>query len=167
MLVIENETILRQKCEPVKEEEIEGLVHLLESELSKVSGIGLAAPQIGIAKHIAIVRISDKYSVNLVNAKIAHSYDPIIFEEEGCLSFPNKKINTHRFNEVHVVDNLVYPHSFIATGLFSICTQHELDHLNGILISDREVKKIIKQSPNEKCLCGSGLKHKKCCAKGK
>ncbi len=41
-----------------------------------------------------------------------------------------------RYREVYVVDNLVEPYSFIATGLLAVVIQHELDHLNGILLPD-------------------------------
>lgn len=164
-MITTDEKILRIKCEDVKPEEVDELITILEKELgeSKVKGIGLAASQIGIHKSIAIVRINDKLNVNLVNCKIEHGYDEMVFSEEGCLSLPGQKIDTKRFNEVHITGNLVYPHSFTATGILAVCIQHEIDHLNGILITDRVVKKIQKQPPNEKCACGSGLKFKKCC----
>lgn len=168
MIITNNQEALRVKCEPVSLEEVDKLVSLLEEELANSTargrpGIGLAAPQIGIAKNIAIVRISDRYSVNLVNCRITNAYDEFIFTGEGCLSFPDLRENTKRFNEIHIVDNLVYPHSFVATGLFSVCCQHELDHLNGILLPDKRIAPIIKQKPNELCLCGSKKKFKKCC----
>lgn len=168
MIIVNNEEALRVKCEPVTLEEVDGLVSVLEKELAASAaagrpGIGLAAPQIGIAKTIAIVRIDDRYNVNLVNCKIANAYDEFTFTEEGCLSFPNLREDTRRFNEIHIVDNLVYPHSFIATGLFSVCCQHELDHLNGVLLPDKKIKPIHKQKPNELCLCGSNKKFKRCC----
>jgi peptide deformylase len=168
MIITNNEEALRVKCEPVLASEVGELVALLEKELSNSAitgrpGIGLAAPQIGIAKNIAIIRISDRHSVNLVNCRIEKSFDEFLFEGEGCLSFPDLREDTKRFNEIHVVDNLVYPHSFIATGLFAVCCQHELDHLNGILLPDKHIVEIIKQKPNEACQCGSNKKFKKCC----
>lgn len=168
MIIKNNEKALRVKCEPVLPEEVDSLVALLEKELRESAlngepGIGLAAPQIGIAKSIAIVRINDKYSVNLVNCKIENGYDEFIFTEEGCLSFPGLREDTKRFSEVHITGNLVYPHSFTATGIFGVCCQHELDHLNGILLPDKHIEKIKKQKPNELCSCGSGKKFKRCC----
>lgn len=168
MIITNNQEALRVKCEPVVAEEVDELIAILEKELANSEangkpGIGLAAPQIGIAKNIAIVRIGDRYGVNLVNCRISEFYDEFVFEGEGCLSFPDLRENTKRFNEIYVVDNLVYPHSFIATGLFGVCCQHELDHLNGILLPDKHIIPIIKQKPNELCLCGSQKKFKKCC----
>lgn len=143
MIVINDESILRAKCSDVLSDEVKSLVATLEKELALSAllgkpGIGLAAPQINIHKKAAIVRIDSKYKVDLINARIKKTYDPFIFENEGCLSFPDLLKNTKRFNEIHVTNNLVYPYSFIATGLFAIAIQHELDHLDGKLLIDRK-----------------------------
>lgn len=175
MIITNNEAALRVFCEPVTLEEIGSLVDLLEKELEYSNktgrpGIGLAAPQIGIAKNIAIVRLP-KISFNLVNAKLIQGFDPATFPEEGCLSFPGRVENTIRFQEVYIANNLVEPHSFIANGLLAVVCQHELDHLNYTLFIDRKVPKQvpvvtkIKVGPNEPCTCGSSKKYKKCCGR--
>lgn len=179
MIITNNEELLKRPCEEVRVEEIGELVDLLERELANSErlgnkGIGLAAPQVGILKKIAIVRINDQLSINLVNAKIEKGYDLQMFKDEGCLSFPGRAENTMRYGEIYVVNNLDYPNSFIATGLFSVCIQHELDHLNGVLLSDRALPKklAIKVGPNDPCPCGKinlitgkPMKFKKCCNK--
>lgn len=175
MIITNNEELLRVKCEPVTLEEVGYLIDTLEKELENSnrlgrSGIGLAAPQIGIAKDIAIVRLN-KISFNLVNARLFKGYDPATFTEEGCLSFPGRVEDTTRFQEVYIVDNLVEPYSFIAGGLLAVVCQHELDHLNSTLFIDRMIPKIIpivkgiKVGPNEPCSCGSKRKYKKCCGR--
>jgi peptide deformylase len=171
MIIKNNEDALRVKCEDVKENEIGDLVFTLENELNLSAklgnpGIGLAAPQIGIAKKIAIVRLGN-ISINLVNASIANFYNSFIFKEEGCLSFPGRVENTKRFEEIHVVDNLSYPNKFVATGLLSVVIQHELDHLNSTLFTDHKIKEVIRKKvgPNDLCICGSIKKYKKCCGK--
>jgi peptide deformylase len=167
MIIVDNEEALRVHCEDVKENEIGHIIDLLDIELSYSEkmgrpGIGLAAPQIGLGKRIAIVRY-DKYKINLVNCKISHQYDLEMFKEEGCLSFPNRVENTMRYQEIHVVDNLVYPYSFILTGLLAVIVQHELDHLNSILLPDRAIKEEkTKIGNNDPCFCGSNKKFKKC-----
>ncbi len=175
MIITNNEEILRVNCEDVLPEEVGNLVSLLESELERANrlgrgGIGLAAPQIGIAKKIAIVRLDKarNISFDLVNCKISEAYDPCMFRDEGCLSFPGKVENTTRFQEIYVTNNLVYPHNFIATGLTSVVCQHEIDHLSGTLFMDRSVSTPIllkknKVGPNDLCGCGSNKKYKKCC----
>ena len=134
-------------------------------------GIGLAAPQIGIYKKAAIIRIKD-IKINLINAKIEKGYDLGIFDGEGCLSFPNKNITTQRYKEVYITNNLVEPYSFVAQGLTAVCIQHEIDHYNGLTMFAYELQKpkSKKLKPNDLCNCGKIdkitkklLKYKKCC----
>jgi len=169
-MVIVDEVLLRRSNEDAKIEEANDLIKLLEKELNYSMlmgrpGIGLACPQIGIQKKVAIVRINN-LSVNLVNAKIKKGYTPFVFKEEGCLSFNGQLNDTMRYQEIHVTDNAVPPYAFIATGLMSVAIQHELDHLDGILFFDRMIKKTIaniKIRPNDPCSCGSNKKYKRCC----
>lgn len=182
MIITNNEAALRVKCEDVLPDEVADLVSTLESELNNANrlgkgGIGLAAPQIGIAKNIAIVRLGNNLDFNLINCKIKAGYDPIPFTNEGCLSFPGRVENTIRFQEVHITSNLVEPYSFVATGLLSIVCQHEIDHLNSVLFMDRvqekkDLPKKTKVGPNDPCICGKPdpltgkiRKFKKCCGK--
>jgi peptide deformylase len=176
MIITNNEEALRVKCEHVLPNEVGELVAALEAELSYANrlgkgGIGLAAPQIGIAKKIAIVRLGKGLNFNLINCKIENTYDPALFKEEGCLSFPGRVEDTMRYQEVHITNNLDSPHSFIATGLVSVVCQHEIDHLNSALFIDHKVQKIEtivskkKVGPNDPCICNSGKKYKKCCNK--
>lgn len=175
MIIINDEKALRMKCDDVAPNEVGALCDLLENELNKANrlgknGIGLAAPQIGVAKNIAIVRLP-KLSLNLINCKIAHGYDPAIFKDEGCLSFPGRVENTIRFQEVHITNNLIEPYSFVATGMLAVVCQHEIDHLNSSLFFDHLSPKLLpivnskKIGPNEQCFCGSNKKYKKCCGR--
>lgn len=172
MIITNNEEALRVFCEPVILEEIGHLIETLEKELEYGNrigrqGIGLAGPQISLKKHIAIVRLP-KISLNLVNAKIDKGFDPVVFEDESCLSFPGRVENTMRFQEVHISNNLVEPHNFIATGFLAVVIAHEIDHLNSVLFFDHKISKpiinakIAKVGPNEQCPCNSGKKYKKC-----
>ena len=176
MIIINNEEALRVTCEDVALEEVNDLICVLENELSYANrlgknGIGLAAPQIGISKNIAIVRLGNGMDINLINAKLERGFDPAVFTQEGCLSFPGRVEDTTRFQEVYIKNNLTYPHSFVATGLTAVVIQHELDHLNSILFMDHKIIKANpihnkkKPGPNEPCSCGSLKKYKKCCGK--
>jgi peptide deformylase len=170
MAITTDLTVLRAPCTDVTPEEVGAIIDQLERELEYSAryarpGVGLAAPQISVHKNIAIVRIDANHSVNLVNCKIKNAYDPFIFSGEGCLSFPDMLVSTRRYNEIHVVDNLVYPHAFVLTGLMSVVVQHELGHLQNILLPDialPEQKPKTKQRPNDICMCGSKLKFKRC-----
>lgn len=170
MAIITNFEILTQKSSEVASvDEAKEIITLLEKELENSArlgkpGIGLAAIQIGIPKRVAIVRISDKYQVNLVNCKIEKAYDEFIFKNEGCLSIPNFAKDTIRSNEIYVVDNLVFPHSFICTGLMAVCCAHEIDHWNGDILSTKpDLSSKPKPKPHEICFCGSSKKYRKCC----
>lgn len=171
-MIITDENILRKPCTDVLSNEVGLLIATLENELNQANkqnnrGIGLAAPQCSIHKKAAIVRLGDGLNVNLVNCKIAKGYDKTIFETEGCLSYPGRFERTMRYQEIHVIDNMVEPKKFVATGLFAVAIQHELDHLNGILLPDLALSKPIlldgkKIKPNDLCFCGKNLKYKKC-----
>lgn len=148
-MIITDEALLRVTCTNVLPEEVGPLREALELELQRSAdlgrpGIGLAAPQIGVAKNMAIVRIHSNngsfYHVDLVNCRIAQGYDKSFFDNEGCLSFPDRYERTLRFQEIYVVDNAISPYSFIATGLMAVCIQHELNHLDGILLTDLALK---------------------------
>lgn len=175
MIIVNNEEALRVQCEDVLPDEVGPLVDILENELAYANrlgkgGIGLAAPQIGIAKNIAIVRLGDAI-LDLVNCKISQGYDPAILQHEGCLSFPGRTETTTRFQEVYITNNLVYPHSFTAIGLLAVVCQHEIDHLTSVLFMDRTVIAPVitilrkKVGPNDLCMCGSNKKYKRCCGK--
>lgn len=183
MLITNDELSLRVFCEEIKSlSEYSELVLELEKELKYANklgknGIGLAAPQIGIAKNIAIIRMPG-ISLDLVNCKIIKGYDLKEFKEEGCLSFPGRTENTLRFQEIHISNNFVEPFNFIATGFLAVACQHEIDHLNSSLFIDHLAPKQIpivigkKVGPNDPCVCGKKdlitgkiKKFKKCCGK--
>ena len=179
MIIKNNQNKIRLKCEKVLEHEVKDLVEKLESALDQSSldgypGVGLAAPQIGIAKSISIVR-HGKYVINLVNPIIEKVYDKILFKNEGCLSFPEMSEDTIRYNEVHIKND--YSNDFVASGFLAVICQHEIDHLNETLFFDKKLpanfKRLISSGrikPDDNCPCGSLNPHtkkqnkfKKCC----
>lgn len=173
MIITNDEAALRVNCQDVSLDEVDNLKDTLFKELDYANklgkgGVGLAAPQIGIPKKIAVIKfdkITD-FSLVLVNCKIENGYDLHLFKQEGCLSFPGKSENTLRFGEIYVTNNLIYPHSFIVTGLLAVVCQHEIDHFNGVIFTDRLQKPISKKlGPNDLCSCGSMKKFKKCCGR--
>ena len=140
----------------------EGLV--IAEELFQIlnqrgDGIGLAANQVGIDAQVAVVNVREP--VVLINPKIIDKSDEISYYE-GCLSFPKHGIRTKRYKNIIVksadVDCQYYfsgaesaknakgtwetakKHDTEQRLLEAICVQHEIDHLNGITIHDREKK---------------------------
>lgn len=143
-MIVTDEKLLRVHCEDVLPEEVDSLRTQLETELAASAdrgfpGIGLACPQIGIAKRMAIIRIPARNGmivIDLVNPVIEQSWDLGTFDGEGCLSFPGLVGKTKRFNEI-LVSNQVYPNKFVVTGLPAVVIQHEVDHLLEVLLPDK------------------------------
>jgi peptide deformylase len=145
-MIITDEAALRVPCSPVLPDEVDGLRQKLQEALAWSAkhgrpGVGLACPQIGIPKTMAIVRVDDSMHIDLVNARIAKTYHPFEFDGEGCLSFPGRFERTLRYKEVLVEGNLVWPYMFVVTDFTAVTVQHELDHLRGILLPDVALKK--------------------------
>ena len=172
-MIITDENLLRLPCDEVIDSEIASIRESLEKELDLSAkrgypGIGLAAPQIGIYKKFAIIRLPD-CKLDLVNCKIVNQFDKFIFYNEGCLSFPDRLEKTERYKEVVINGNTVFPNQFILTGLAAVVASHELDHVNQILLPDRAIKTVDitrkKPRPNDPCSCKSGKKYKICCGK--
>jgi peptide deformylase len=156
---------LKQSCLPVKSSEVGEIVKKLEDELtaSDIKGLGLSAPQIGISKRIAIIR-AEECSVNLVNPRITYGGKMAMSEGERCLSVPGVSANIWRYEEVIVVDDL-FQAGTVFTGSHAIMAQHEINHLDGILITDISTKANIGR--NDPCPCGAVkdgriVKYKKC-----
>ena len=133
-------------------------------------GIGLAANQVGIDAAVAVVNV--KEPIVLINPKIVSKEEEVRYHE-GCLSFPKKGVNTKRYKIVEIeTDNYESNLTFGAGNtdldlLESVCVQHEIDHLNGVVCMDRKIDTTYraekKPGRNEPCPCGSGKKYKKCC----
>jgi peptide deformylase len=157
-MIITDEKLLREPCEDSNVFEAQSIINRLEKELenSKISGVGLAAPQIGIKKKVCIIRTKDE--INLINPVIIEKYDLAEFKDEGCLSFPDQYVLTKRYNEVFVRD-IIYPAGIILIGIDAVVAQHEIDHLYGKIMFEHQIK---RPKVNEKCWCKSGKKYKKC-----
>ena len=183
----EDNPVINKKLRKVSVDEglkiAEELLNILSE---RKDGIGLAANQIGYDASVAVVNIREP--LILINPFIKEQWDEIGYYE-GCLSFPKKGVHTKRYRNVIVhteqeeCDWYFSGAEKISEGtgtwetakkhdqeqrlLESICVQHEIDHLNGLTIMDRENKPqpivIEKIGRNEPCPCGSGKKYKKCC----
>jgi len=146
-------TDLRRPNEPATADEAGSIVRLLEDELkaSPRPGVGLAAPQIGIHKRVAIVRTRD-HSIDLVNPVLVDREHALLVRGEGCLSMPDVSADTWRFDEIFVRCDR-NPAGIVATGLEALAIQHEMDHLDGILMVDRAKRNDVGR--NDPCPCGA------------
>jgi peptide deformylase len=103
-------------------------------------GVGLAAPQLGISQRLLVYRVGPGAPlIALVNPEIEWSSDDEELGEEGCLSIAGVNVDVDRAVHVRVRarDELGEPRVVEASGLEARVIQHELDHLDGVLILDR------------------------------
>ncbi|MBP3366575.1 MAG: peptide deformylase [Treponema sp.] len=138
------EDILRQKCEPVLQEEINDEFRALLNEMfetmTSANGCGLAAPQVGIQKRFFVVIADDDVRRVFINPEITRTSVETSEYEEGCLSVPgfSEKIIRPSSVSVSALDENGRRFSIEdAAGLLARVIQHENDHLDGILYIDR------------------------------
>tara|TARA_B100000287_G_C20594956_1_gene765769 strand:- start:746 stop:1339 length:594 start_codon:yes stop_codon:yes gene_type:complete len=177
-MIIKDKNKLNTVCDPVSDI-LEGekiAVELMKELKASKGGIGLAANQIGINKRVCVVNV--KEPLVLINPKIVSTSEETFIFPEGCLSFPKKHIRTTRYVSVKVeADNHEGQLSFSADSqdvndaFECACVQHEIDHLDGITMFEREIKNEPYRAPkkygrNEKVTITDGddtkiLKYKK------
>ena len=116
------------------------LIEDMFETMYEAEGIGLAATQVNVHKRIIVIDIdkSDKNPIILINPILEILDESISPTEEGCLSVPNYYENVKRANEIKVsaLNELGQPFEIDADEMLSICIQHEMDHLKGILFVD-------------------------------
>lgn len=134
------EPVLSQPGEPVTEfnDELRKLVADMFETMYSAQGVGLAAPQVGVSKRLTVIDLSggkqptDK--LVLANPEIIFS-EGRVYEEEGCLSFPDIREKVARSAKVRVRAQDACGKWFEMDGeeLLSRAFQHEIDHLDGVL----------------------------------
>jgi len=148
-ILTEPNKILREKSLRVENvnKDIQQLMDDMLETLYAAPGIGLAAIQVGVAKRVIVMDISrdrdkdkerKKNPIYFVNPEIIWKSEDKFTYEEGCLSVPNQFAEIDRPKQCHVkyLDYNGQPQELKADGLLSICIQHEIDHLEGILFID-------------------------------
>ena len=161
ILVVPN-PVLKLVSQPVDkvDDELRALMDDMLETMYDAPGIGLAAIQIGVPKRVIVMDISgpddEKAPRYFVNPEIIWSSEDTAPYEEGCLSIPDiydeverparVKLKYLNYQGEEVVED--------ADGLFAVCIQHEMDHLEGVLFidhlsrlkRDRAVAKVKKQA---------------------
>ena len=171
-MIITEESKIRTLCEEVKtiKEGEEIGAQLLKELAESKNGIGLAANQIGINKRVCVVNV--KEPLVLINPNIIETSEDKFVFAEGCLSFPKKHIRASRHVWIKVkADNhndILYfsaESEDIKNAFECACVQHEIDHLDGITMFDREFKQVPYRAPkkygrNEKVTITDGTETK-------
>ncbi|MBU3758790.1 MAG: peptide deformylase [Candidatus Omnitrophica bacterium] len=146
-IVLFPDPVLRGACSDILhfDQHLIDLVNRLDSVMRRQKhGIGIAAPQIGIAKRLALVDVSARVQgavrLVLVNPEIQDQGGTKV-SREGCMSLPEYTADLKRSEWVALKwqDEFGKIHRDRFEGIEAVCIQHELDHLNGVLFLDRVV----------------------------
>jgi peptide deformylase len=137
--------VLRTRAREVDrfDEELREEVRRMGQLMHDALGIGLAAPQVGVSHRVLVYRIEQDSPLNaLVNPQIEWSGEETEVVEEGCLSLPAVHVEVERpvYVRVRARDEYGEEIRIEASGLEARVIQHELDHLDGVLILDRTTK---------------------------
>jgi len=155
---------LRTKAVTVSKvtDEIRNIIDDMFETMYAEKGVGLAATQVNIHQRIVVIDVSEdkENPYVLINPEIILKSDETLINEEGCLSVPGcyAKVDRHTTCTVKALDRNGDEFTLDGEELLSICIQHELDHLNGILFVDylsplkrqRIKKKLEKEARLEK-----------------
>jgi peptide deformylase len=134
--------VLKSRARPVDrfDDELRAQLEQMGRIMEDALGIGLAATQLGKLQRVLVYRVEPDSPVNaVVNPVIAWSGDELETAEEGCLSLQGVLVDVERplYLRVHAQDELGEPITIEASGLEARVLQHEIDHLDGVLILDR------------------------------
>jgi len=156
------------ECVEVKSEsEAEVTIRLLENALKeRPDCFSVSAPEVGIMKKVAIIRLPD-LSVNVVNPKLIKLSGHSLSLNERCFTFPAMTFNCLRFEQI-VFENGVDKKVTQADGTAAYVIQHEIDHFNNIYCINRIIRLAVVRDdrlirPSGLCVCGSKKRFKDCC----
>jgi peptide deformylase len=143
--------VLRSRARPVETfdaalaDEVRRMGELMDAAL----GIGLAATQLGVMHRVLVYRVDPDAPLGvLINPELEYKGDELETMEEGCLSLPGVGVEVERPIHVRVraSDETGAPITVEASGLEARVIQHEMDHLDGVLILDRTSRDQRKQA---------------------
>ncbi|MBH0161038.1 peptide deformylase [Fictibacillus sp. 26RED30] len=136
--------VLETECEPVKtfDKNLKKLVKDMFETMYEAEGVGLAAPQVGIAEQIAVVDIGDDTGQLVLINPVIKKASGRQSGPEGCLSFPGLFGEVERPYEVSVTAQDVNGKEFTlkANDFLARAIQHEIDHLHGILFTSKVIE---------------------------
>jgi peptide deformylase len=145
-VILHPNAVLRKKAEPVTKITPE-ILQLLDDMLDTMyaeEGIGLAAPQVNVSKRLIVIDVEQPEKaergnpLKMINPEIIAKSDALTILDEGCLSLPEMRVEVIRPEIVTVryLDETGATKEIEVDDLLSKALQHEIDHLDGILIFD-------------------------------
>ncbi|MBV9001459.1 MAG: peptide deformylase [Solirubrobacterales bacterium] len=143
--------VLRTKARPIErfDDELRQEVARMGSLMDDAIGVGLAATQVGVVHRLLVYRVQHEAALAaLINPEVEWSSRGSEEMEEGCLSLPGVLVDVDRPIHVRVraLDEFGEPILIEASGLEARVIQHEIDHLDGVLILDRTSREQRKQA---------------------
>jgi peptide deformylase len=135
--------VLRERARAVSrvDEDVRRLVDDLFETMRAARGVGLAAPQVGVGRRVAVVDVGAEFGppLVLINPRILAASAEREIAEEGCLSIPEIFGDVERAETVALEawDREGVPYQATVSGYRARAVQHEIDHLDGILFLDR------------------------------
>ena len=156
-IVAYGSTVLKKKTKDLSNDHpnVKQLIENMWETMYASNGVGLAAPQIGLSLRLFVVDtapFADDEALDIVDVKILESFkkvfiNPTIIEEdgeiwefnEGCLSIPDirEDVSRHERIKMNYLDEYFKPQTIILSGLVARVVQHEYDHIEGILFTDK------------------------------
>lgn len=142
-ILIHPDPRLKKPCEAVGEitPGIRALAADMLETMYDAPGVGLAAPQVGVTRRVVVmdcIKDGPPEPIVMVNPRVVWASEDVTTYEEGCLSIPDQYAEVKRPASVRVewtdLDGARQERDF--TGLWAICAQHEIDHLDGKLFID-------------------------------
>ncbi len=153
-IVLVPDPILRKKSKPVPEitSNIHKLLDNMADTMYDAGGVGLAAPQIGILKRVIVIDTREEDGpglIEMINPEIIEA-EGTQLSTEGCLSIPglNGEVERRMYVKVKGLDRDGNEVLMDAEGYLAVVFQHEIDHLDGILYTDK-AKTIYKVEPQD------------------
>lgn len=154
-----SEKVLRQEAETVDrfDDDLKLLISDMVDTMREAPGVGLAAPQIGVSKRVIVVEFGHEEDESIpkqlyavVNPEIVRLSEETVSGIEGCLSVPGfiGEVDRARIVTVKGQDSDGKPITIRAEGWLARIFQHEIDHVDGILYTDR-AENIWKPEPEE------------------
>jgi peptide deformylase len=136
---------LKVKSKPVLrvDDAVRRLMDDMLATMYAAPGVGLAAPQVGVAKRVIVVDVAREGEpprpLKMANPEIVWTSSETVACEEGCLSVPDQYSEVERPKEVKIryLDHENEIREIHAEGFLATCLQHEIDHLDGVLFIDR------------------------------
>jgi peptide deformylase len=143
-VVLDPNPVLRQIAEPVEkiDDEILTLLDDMADTMYEYNGIGLAAPQVGVSKRVIVVDYGEEHGglIEMINPVIVEKSGSVV-DVEGCLSIPGIRGHVERYEKLTLRyqkrDGKTY--EMKPEGYFARIFQHEIDHLDGILYTDKAI----------------------------